>query len=325
MILQAVTGNTGRRGGTSGANIWGPMPNPVCGKIDTAPGELRGLKKRRFPVYGWAERVLDRSLDPPIRLLYNCGGNYITQGPGQARSEAAFAAADFSITHDLFMTPTAAASDLVLPVADFLERSDIVFPEGNFLLWSGKAAEPPEGVPTDYEIFGRLAARLGFGGAFTEGRSESGWLDLFIGQSEIEDPEEFKRGGIYFGSDDARVALSDFIEDPAGKPLNTPSGKIELSPRRYEEAGGLPFLSDEGPCCSSARGGGDLSGADGPEFRLITPHSRMRINSQQFGKAPEASLLINEDDARGLGIADGSPVEVSGGSGTMRLPRLPEP
>ena len=316
MALQAVTGNTGRPGGSSGGNIWGPMPNPECGRLDPNPhltGE-RGprFQKRHVPVYRWAGTVLDRDLTPPIKFIYNCGGNYITQGPDEALSAAAFAAVDFSISHDHFMTPTAAASDLVLPAADFLERSDIVFPEGNFLLYSKKAADAPESVKTDYEIFSLLAARLGFEGAYTESRDEDGWLDYFISRSDIGDPAAFKKDGIYYGEDQSRIALSDFIRDPGAHPLRTPSGKIEISSSKYSETGASPF-----PVFSPKRP--DLDAADGERiFSMISPHSARRVNSQQLAAAvAEPALTINEDDASALGLVDGSPVTVESSSGKM--------
>ena len=212
-VLQAVTGNAGRRGGSSGINIWGGLPKARCGKLENslaaACAEIRNI-----PVYTWPDVILDGETDPPVKAAYNCGGNWLVQGADSGKSEKAWNKLEFSVTHELFMTATAAASDVVLPVADYLERNDIVFPEGNFLLFSQKASEPPPGVKSDYEIFRLLAGRLGFGADFSENRSELEWLDYFLEQSDVADPEEFKRKGIWFGNDTGRVGLADFIEDP---------------------------------------------------------------------------------------------------------------
>lgn len=305
MVLQSVTGNTGIPGGSSGANIWGPMSKVPCGRIERNPGSRHRLK-RYFPVYTWADQVLNRRLNPPVRALYNCGGNYITQGADTAKSQAAFDAADFSITHDFFMTPTAVHSDLVLPAADFLERNDIVFPEGNFLLYSAKASEPPEGVRTDYEIFCGIADRLGFGDEFSEGRDERQWLDFFLENSAVKDADVFRDTGIFFGDDNRRVALSEFIADPEGCPLGTPSGRIEISSADYARTGGSPF-----PVYTEYRESGKI--------QLVTPHSLTRINSQ-FSNLSRGSneLLMNTADAGRLGIVDGEIVEILGGNGRIR-------
>ncbi|MBI9107327.1 MAG: molybdopterin-dependent oxidoreductase [Spirochaetales bacterium] len=305
MVLQAVTGNTGIAGGSSGANIWGTMPNPACGKIDPNPGSAEGRVKRYFPVYSWADEVLNPLNNPPVRALYNCGGNYITQGADTAKAKAAFAAADFSVTHDFFMTPTAAASDVVFPVADFLERSDIVFPEGNFLLYSAQAVEASPGVKTDYEIFSLLSERLGFGAAFTEGRSEEQWLSYFLDNSDVWDRAAFKESGIFFGDDNRRVALSEFISDPEACRLGTPSGKIEISSEAYALTGASPF-----PVYTDYR--------IKDKIQLITPHSRMRINSQFSNLSDERNnLLMNTADAAQRGIEDGQTVIIRGGSGRI--------
>jgi len=306
MVLQSVTGNAGIPGGSSGGNIWGPMPNPVCGKIDENPGRPEGRVKRYFPVYSWADETLDRSNKPPVRALYTCGGNYITQGADTAKTQAAFAAVDFSITHDFFMTPTAAHSDVVLPVTDFLERDDIVFPEGNFLLYSARAAAPPEGVKTDYEIFSLLAERLGFGDDFTEGRNEAEWLSAFLKTSEVEDIPAFMSTGIYLGADNKRVALSEFIDDPQKNPLGTPSGKIEISSGSYAATGASSY-----PVYTEYR--------EIDKIQLISPHSRTRINSQ-FSNLRHSgnNLLMNQADADERGITDGQTVLISGGSGKIQ-------
>ncbi len=314
MVLQSVTGNTGIKGGSSGANIWGPMPHPRCGKLGQLPEDYavaaQPIRKRLIPVYTWADRILDDSLSPPIRAAYNCGGNYLVQGADTLRSRRAFKSLDFSVTHDLFMTPTAAESSVVLPAADFTERSDIVFPEGNFLLYSAKAVEPPSGVKTDYEIFTLLSERLGFKEEFTGGRDETGWLRHFMQNSEISDPEEFMSRGIFYGNEHERVGLSEFVKDPEANPLQTPSGKIEICSAPYEKAGGSPF-----PVYTDFKEEG--------MFSLITPHSFLKINSQ-FANVPSmtdrnSGILINSSDAAALNISDGKPVILSRNEAKIRI------
>ena len=319
MVLQAVTGNAGFPGGSSGGNIWGPMPSPRCGKLSSKPPRSLGHavpKMRYVPVYTWPDVVLEcvhhsgaGGKHPPVKAAYNCGGNYLVQGADTGKSRRAFEALDFSVTHELFMTPTAAASDVVFPVADWLERSDIVFPEGNFLLYSARAADPPPGVKTDYEIFSLLAERLGFKERFTEGRDEAAWLEHFLDNSAVADAilrDDFKVCGIFFGTRDDRVVLDDFIEDPAGSPLNTPSGKIEISSAKFAELGASPF-----PVYTEVRPPG--------KFQLITPHARARINSQTIGRMlPESEpVIMNTEDAARLGISQGTRVKLLSNSGEL--------
>ena len=313
MVLQSVTGNTGISGGSSGGNIWGSMPKVRCGRINMMPEcimrSIAAPEKRYIPVYTWPDFILDQGADPPVKAAYNCGGNYLTQGSDTNKSVRAYESLEFSVTHDLFLTPTASRSDVVFPAADFLERCDIVFPEGNFLLWSQKAVEPPPGVKTDYEIFSLLADRMNFGDKFTEGRTEMQWLDFFLEQSEVPDSNEFKRRGVFFGADNRRVGLSDFIASPEENPLNTPSGKIEISSEEFRAAGGNLF-----PVYTEYHRPGKI--------RLVTPHSRYRINSQFANtgnkKCRTSHLLVNRGDAALLGISQGEAVIITGVNGSTR-------
>ena len=330
MVLQAVTGNTGIPGGSSGANIWGPMDKVRCGKLSPAPPRLKNEsppRMRYVPVYTWPDVILAGNAAkteneavhpgvgfPPVKAAYNCGGNYLVQGADTNKSRQAFNELDFSVTHELFMTPTALASDVVFPVSDFLERNDIVFPEGNFLLYSAKAVDPPQGVKSDYEIFRLLARRLGFEERFTEGRDEHSWLEHFMDNSAVsseKDRASFKADGLWFGERDDRVAFEDFIADPESRPLNTPSGKIEISSEKYAELGASPF-----PVFTPYRPSG--------KFQLVTPHARERINSQTIGKKirKDAELVMNSSDAERLGIGNGCRVIVSSEPGMLEATAL---
>ena len=101
-----------------------------------------------------------------------------------------------------------------------------------------------------------------------------------------------------------RVGLSKFISDPETHPLNTPSGKIEIE---------LPFFST-------------IGGTSIPEvvimdvtqeypLRLVTPHDKFRIHSQNdnlpvFKKLIDDKLWMSPLDAEQRGITDGMIVSV---------------
>jgi anaerobic dimethyl sulfoxide reductase subunit A len=243
--------------------------------------------------------------------VYNVGGNYLCQGPDVRKSIRAFDRLELAVSHELFLTPTARYCDVVLPATSFLERADIVFPEGNYLLYSHQAIEPVDQARDDYEIFRALADRLGFEAAFSEGRSAGEWLERFLADSEVPDPEAFRRSGIYAGPDQDRVALAEFIADPRAHQLGTPSGRIELASAAYG-TGGL----SEAPDYRGYR--------PPPEYplALVTPHARYRINSQysndQELRAREPQRLwLNPADARERGIRQGSRARVSSAQGEL--------
>jgi anaerobic dimethyl sulfoxide reductase subunit A len=311
-VLQAATGNAGLRGGSTGGCIWSRLPSPRCGSLPVPPVPPDAPA---VPVYRWADAVLEgRAGGYPseIRAVYNVGGNYLCQGADVRKNVRAFEALDFAVCHDLFLTPTARYCDVVLPVTSFLEREDIVFPDGNFLFYSHKVIEPRGEARDDYEIFHALAARLGFEAEFSEGLGPEQWLERFLAESEVPDVEEFRRTGIYAGPDQERTALAQFIADPDAHPLGTPSGRIELASPAYA-AGGLSAVPEYR---------GFRPPAEYP-LALVTPHARYRVNSQFANDAPfrrrePQELWMNPADAGRRGIGPGGRVRVSSPQGELR-------
>jgi anaerobic dimethyl sulfoxide reductase subunit A len=220
---------------------------------------------------------------------------------------------EFSVCHDLFLTPTARYCDIVLPVTHWLERDDIVFPGMNYLFYSSQAVDPHPNVKNDWDIFCELAGRLGFYEAFTENRSPRQWLDHLLEHSEVVDPDRFLSTGIYEGKEQERVGLSQYITDPETHPLSTPSGKIELCSDRYAETGY--------PACPQPRIA--VPTTDFP-LRMITPHALLRINSTYWNmewthRGQQHAIWVHPDDADTRGIRNGETVYVESENGSMYI------
>jgi len=312
VALQAATGNIGQIGGSSGGEFKGRLPNPHISKMpvpDTSEFPV-------IPVVKWPDAILE---GPPggypteIKAIYNCGSNHLNQGSDTKKSIRAFEKVEFIVTQDLFMTPTARYSDIVLPAATFLEREDVTLPADNFLLYSAEAVEPLPETKTDYDIFCDLSERLGFGDVFSEGRTAEDWLDAFLEASVIEDIDKFKQTGIFRGDNHMRVGLSDFISDPENHPLETPSGKVEIRSAAYAQTEFSPV-----PECRIS--------FPPPEFplRMITPHSKYRINSQNsnlpwMDALEPKVLVVNCKDGKGRGLRSGDTVRVFNSIGEMRI------
>jgi anaerobic dimethyl sulfoxide reductase subunit A len=321
-VLQAATGNAGLPGGSTGGNIWGRLPGPRCGRLPARVDSVRGAGSAgaagppAVPVYRWADAVLEGKAGGYPRDLhaaYNLGGNYLCQGSDVHKNLRALGSLELVVSHEQFLTPTARWSDVVLPVTTFLEREDIVFPEGNFLFYSHRVIEPVGQSRSDYDILRDLSARLGFQAEFSEGRDEAAWLQRFLADSEVPDPEGFRRTGVYAGPEQERTALSAFIRDPEAHPLDTPSGRIELASEAYARTGFPAVPEFRGP-------------APDPEhpLALVTPHARYRVNSQFSndpplrGREPQA-LAIHPADAGPRGVADAARVTVYSPQGRVRV------
>jgi anaerobic dimethyl sulfoxide reductase subunit A len=313
IALQVATGNLGIPGGSSGSPLWDSLPYPRMGEIGVPSNPVQSS----VPIYRWPDAILEGKrggYPSDIKAIYNVGGNFLVQGSGIHKNIRAFNKVEFAVCHDYALTPTAQHCDVVLPTTTFLERDDIVFPWcGNYLLFSNQAVSPLPEAKNDYDIFCELADRLGFLSDFSEGKSAEEWLKSFAADSEVSDYEEFKRTGIHMGADQLRVGLSDFVADPQAHPLDTPSGRVEISSTAYAETGYSPI-----PECRI------LQTTDGYPLRLVTPHPKFRIHSQYdnipwFKEQERQALWIHPHDAAERGIENDQPVWVTSPEGRLRI------
>ena len=311
-VLQLATGNIGIMGGSTGASVWNKLEKPQLGKLPVPSNN----KRKQVPVYLWADAInkgKSGGYPSDIDFIYNVGGNYIGQGSDTGKAIKAFEKADFSVTHDYFLTDTAAYSDVVLPVTTFLEREDLISTSNNFIFYSAKAIEPIGEAKNDYWIFSQLAERLGFSQSYTENRTESEWIELFLSQSEINNIEDFKSKGFYTGKNPMRVGLSSFIEDPLSNPLNTDSGKIEIASESFQKLGGT-LLPDHILIQTSEK----------YPLRMISPHEKYRIHSQNdnissMKKLCDDRLWINVTDAERRNIENEEIVIVVSQEGLIKV------
>lgn len=313
IALQVATGNLGVLGGSSGGLTWGRLPRPKMGVI----GVPQNPTQVSIPIYQWPDAILEGrqgGYPSDIKAIYNVGGNLLTQGSDINKNIRAFKEVEFSVCHERFMTPTVKYCDVVLPVTTFLERNDIVIPDGgNYLLFSSRAVPPLYEARNDYDIFCGLAERLGFLQEYSDGRSEEEWLRSFVADSEVPDYEEFKREGLYMGRDQMRVGVSDFVADPEAHPLGTPSGRVQILSEAYADLGFSAV-----PAYRGLR-------ADGMyPLMLVTPKSRFRVNSQNdnipwFREREPHGLWMNPLDAEERGVEDGGEVQVTSPQGKVRI------
>ena len=313
VALQVATGNFGQRGGSTGS-MNSNLPKPRVGKIDV----LAGPQLAHVPTLRWPDAILegrDGGYPADIRAIYNSGGNLLNQGSDIHKNMRAFEKVEFSVSQEMFLTPTALWCDVVLPVAGPLEKEDIGLPwMGNYLLYKPQAVARRGQVRSDYEIFCDLAERLGFSEAYSEGHSESQWIQNFLDQSEIPDQEAFRRSGIYQAPEQARVGLADFAADPESYPLDTPSGKVEIASQRYADKTGLPAYPTWQPQPQDER----------YPLRLLTPKLAGMTHSQGSNipavrAAFSHRLEMHPDDAASRGISDGEIIRVYNDIGALQV------
>jgi anaerobic selenocysteine-containing dehydrogenase len=182
-MLYALTGSFDAAGG----NVL--FPAVPAGSIT---GEDLPAAKRLAPAIGFAERPLGPArwnhVSPqdfyravledtpyPVRGLIGFGANLLLAHGDPVRGRAALVALDFYAHTDLFMTPTAALADIVLPVASCFEREALkigfeISAEAQSRVQLRHAiVAPPGEARSDNDVIFDLAARLGLGDYFWNG------------------------------------------------------------------------------------------------------------------------------------------------------------
>ncbi len=261
---------------------------------------------------------------PDIRLVYWAGGNPFHHHQDLNRLAEAWQTPDTIVVHEPFWNALARHSDIVLPATTTLERNDVGGSGmDDFVFWMGQVIEPVGEARDDYDIFSDLAARLGAGEDFSQGRSSEEWVEHIYESFHSRHPAypdlgELKDSGFFQIPEEwirpAPSPLAAFRQDPAGAALATPSGKIELYSATiasfgYEDCGGHPMWMEPGEWHGSV---GDYP------LSLISNQPRTRLHSQWDqgetsikGKVDgREQLAMTPRDAAVRGLAAGDLVRV---------------
>ncbi|HEX5450760.1 MAG TPA: molybdopterin dinucleotide binding domain-containing protein, partial [Candidatus Limnocylindrales bacterium] len=179
----------------------------------------------------------------------------------------------------------------------------------------------------DFDIFAELAARLGFGEAYTEGRDEDGWLRWIAEAAGIPDYEAFREQGLYFttppGEDGDPEGVEPFVafreQVERGAPWPTPSGRIELYSERLAQRND-PLVPPIPTYIDHREGPTDPLRARFP-LQLISPKSKRRTNSTMdnvFGD--EQAVTLHPLDAASRHLQPGQLVRVWNERGAVLVP-----
>jgi biotin/methionine sulfoxide reductase len=256
---------------------------------------------------------------PHIRLMYWVGGNPFHHHQNLGRLRQAVQRLETFVVHEIAWTATARHADIVLPCTMTLEREDIgAAPTDSLMVAMHRIAEPHGMARDDYDIFADVAQRLGAREAFTEGRTSRQWLrhmyvatqaalvakgleapdfDTFWERGELELPQRPDHGGI----------LRAFREDPAGHPLPTPSGKIQITSSTIASFGYADCPSH--PAWLAPRHGPNPAHplylvANQPSNRLHSQLDFGGLSASQKRKGREVCRM-HPTDAAARGIVDG--------------------
>jgi anaerobic selenocysteine-containing dehydrogenase len=257
--------------------------------------------------------ALTRLSDPPIKLLYNFMSNPAAVAPQSALVLEGLRRDDlFLVVHELFMTDTALLADIILPAASFLEMTDIYKAYGhNYLRLARPVIAPVGQSRSNLAIFQALAGRMGYQeSVFSLGEEE-------LIRGFLQDGHPSLRGLDHEAFWQERAVRLNIASNPYADGFKTPSGKVELFSKSWQEQGLDPL-----PCGKVWR---DPEGGDQYTLELITPPHHLMLNSA-FNEIPEIRervgrprVLIHPRDARRRHIGQGEPVRVFNDRGECTL------
>jgi anaerobic selenocysteine-containing dehydrogenase len=242
-----------------------------------------------------------------VRGLVGFGANLLLSRADSARGAAALRALEFHVQADLYLTPTAAFADIVLPIASAWER------EGLCVGFRGdqRAAEwvqlrpalvAPRGeARADIDVVFDLAVRLGLGAHFWQGNVEAGLRHHLA-------PSGLTPAGLRQTGRGVRVPLRTAERKYRSKGFLTQSGKLEIFSPTLQAVGQPPLPEYREPA--------QMAGAGEAERRfplvLTSTKSPLYCHSQHRNlprlrrllPEPVVELSPRTAASRGIGAGD---------------------
>ncbi|EOD3490866.1 dimethylsulfoxide reductase subunit A [Cronobacter malonaticus] len=351
-MLPILTGNVGIHGGNSGARE-GSFSLP----FERMP-TLQNPVETSISMFTWTDAIErgpsmtatadgvrgKEKLDVPIKMIWNYAGNCLINQHSQINRTHEILQDDkkceLIVVIDCHMTASARYADILLPDCTASEQMDFALDAscGNmaYVIFADQAIAPRFECRTIYDITSALAARMGVGDIFTEGRTQEGWLRHLYAQSqraipELPDFDTFRKQGIFKLRDPQghHVAYQAFRENPAANPLDTPSGKIEIYSSALADIAAnwqLPEGDVIHPLPVYSPGFEQVSDPLRAQYplQLTGFHYKSRTHST-YGNvdvlqaACRQQIWINPQDAQARGINDGDLVRVWNARGEARI------
>ena len=351
-MLAILTGNVGVSGGNTGARE-GSYSLPFV-RMPT----LENPVKTSISMFMWTDAIErgpqmtalrdgvqgKEKLDAPIKMIWNYAGNCLINQHSQINRTHEILQDDkkceLIVVVDCHMTSSAKYADILLPDCTASEQMDFALDAscGNmsYVIFADQAIKPRFECKTIYEMTTALAKRMGVEQAFTEGRSQEGWLRHLYAQSQDAIPalpsfEAFREQGMFKQRDPEghHVAYKAFRDDPAANPLATPSGKIEIYSAALAKIAATWELEQGDVIDPLPIYDPGFEGVNDPltknyPLQLTGFHYKARAHST-YGNvdvlkaACRQEMWINPLDARSRGISNGDRVKVFNGRSELHI------
>ena len=334
MVLNAVTGNLDRAGGTMFTTPVADVPR-LAKWIPFRPGRYtdRSGRYRSFRSELPAVVMADEILTPgpgQIRAMITYAGNPVSSIPQRGRLDDALDSLDFCVAVDMYVTETTRHADYILPPVSPLERDDVslltpVFQVRNTVRFQHRSFDPPPGGLEDWEILTRLALELL--------PRPLRWMPRRL------------RSRLISAINPLRLAALAVATGPHGRlrrgrrgitmaQIRSSPGGIDLGPLRPRLREVIATKDRHvhlapGEFVAAARShlqGTDAAKDDGYDLQLVG-RRQLRSNNSWLHNVPSmtggsnrCTILMNPDDAASRGLADGAIVCVASAVGRIEVP-----
>ena len=238
-ILRAIVGNVGVPGGeifvapapyTRGGRFMLLSKNPRTEKTVGSQYKL-AMRAACVPTQMLVKAILEEKPNP-IRAALFILSNPLLSYPNAAETYKALKKLDFLVVSDIFMTPTGALADILLPAAHGMEHDTVGYwpaDEGEIRAYP-KLVEPPGESWSDIKWINELAKRMGLGEHFFDNENKA--LDLMLQPTGLSF-EDFKKKRILKGE-------PKYMEHEKSG-FKTPSKKVEIYSNQLGDLGYSPM------------------------------------------------------------------------------------
>jgi len=237
LILSAITGNIDVPGGDIFLGQASILSIPEFSLFKnslrsrkTPVGSQFSVSKQAFivPSQEASKAILDE--EPyPLRAALIFGSNPMLTHANSQMVYEGFKKLDFLVVAELFMTPTAALADIVLPVAANLEFDEF-FQRSSFIAARPKLVDPPGDCRSDPMWMSLVAKEMGYGEYFWD--DEIGGIDAILQPAGLKFAQ-LREMGLY------KLEWNYRKYEKEG--FNTPSRRVELYSSRLREIGVDPL------------------------------------------------------------------------------------
>jgi assimilatory nitrate reductase catalytic subunit len=268
-----------------------------------------GVDESLIPGPGLPAVELLKSLGQPdgVRCLFVHGANVVVSAPDTNAVTQGLRSLDFLVVCDFFMSETAAAADLVLPVTQWAEEEGTLTNLEGRVIRRRKALTPPPGVRSELWLMARLAEMLEAPSTFSDDP-----------ETVFEELRLASAGGLadYSGIDYAMLDRGEaaYWPYPAGS-----TGTPRLFGDGFAHADGRAVMVPVTPSKRAARSFADdsLALATGRLLEHYQSGAQTRRVAELLAAQPQARLLIHPGTAAARGISDGDYATVTNERGEV--------